>query len=355
MKEGINTIKTKLGNIQFQTEKEVIEKLQTSSVFKEFENLNKLRRQEFLNFCTGKNMTALTYDKIFKKIFNFEQHPERLKHFLSAVLGFEVEVLQILPVESEQMNEYGSVLVMDILVKTVDGTIINVEMQRIPYTFNGKRVSCYLSDLVMRQYNQVKAMVKEDPTLTFTYEMMKPVYCLIFFDKSSANMRKLPQSWEDVGELKFDSGLEEDFLEHIHYIQLDKFRENVQTISNEKERWVSLLSADTPEKVQEVAASSVEMFEIIAEVAEYTMDARKVMNMYSEALRILDRNTEKYMMDEAMKQLEEKDKALKEQGKALKEKDKALEEKAKELEEKDKVLENREKLIEELKKQLAEK
>jgi predicted transposase/invertase (TIGR01784 family) len=355
MKEGINTIKTKLGDIQFQTEKEVIEKLQTSSVYKEFENLNKLRRQEFLNFCTGKNMTALTYDKIFKKIFNFEQHPDRLKHFLSAVLGFEVEVLQILPVESEQMNEYGSVLVMDILVKTIDGTIINVEMQRIPYTFNGKRVSCYLSDLVMRQYNQVKAMVKEDPTLTFTYEMMKPVYCLIFFDKSSAKMKELPHSWEDVGQLQFDSGLKEEFLEHIHYIELDKFRENVQTISNEKERWVSLLSADTPEKVQEVAASSVEMFEIIAEVAEYTMDAGEVMNMYSEALRILDRNTEKYMMDEAMKQLEEKDKTIEEQGKALEEQGRALEEKDKDLEKERREKEVYQREIEELKKQLAQK
>jgi methyl-accepting chemotaxis protein len=177
---------------------------------------------------------------------------------------------------------------------------------------------------------------------------MKPVYCLIFFDKSSANMRKLPQSWEDVGELKFDSGLEEEFLEHIHYIELDKFRENVQTISNEKERWVSLLSADTQEKVQEVAASSPEMFEIIAEVAEYAMDAREVMNMYSEALRILDRNTEKYMMDEAMKQLEEKDKALKE-------KDKELEEQGKAFEEQGKVLEEYKKELEMLKKQLAEK
>ena len=161
-------------------------------------------------------------------------------------------------------------------------------------------------------------------------------------------MRKLPESWEDVGQLQFDSGLEEEFLEHIHYIELDKFRENVQTISNEKERWVSLLSADTPEKVQAVAASSAEMFEIISEVAEYTMDARKVMDMYSEALRILDRNTEKYMMDEAMKQLEEKDKTIEEQGKALEEKDKELEEQGKALEELSKA-------FEELKKQLAEK
>ena len=59
-------------------------------------------------------------------------------------------------------------------------------------------------------------------------------------------MSDLPDIWEDRGKIVFDSGLEEEFLENIHYIELDKFRKNVQTITNEKECWLSLFSADTP-------------------------------------------------------------------------------------------------------------
>lgn len=41
-------------------------------------------------------------------IFNPEYHKERLEHFLSAILDFEMEVLKVLPVMSEDMFEINS-------------------------------------------------------------------------------------------------------------------------------------------------------------------------------------------------------------------------------------------------------
>lgn len=258
-----------------------------------------------------------------------------------------MEILKVLPVESEKMNEAGNILMMDILVKTKAGMLIDVEMQRLPYMFNGKRVSCYLADLIMRQYNRIRAQVLEEENGNFTYGRMKPVYCLILFEQSGKNIKKLPYTWEDKGKIVFDTGLEEEFLENIHYIELDKFRKNVRNISSDKEMWIALLSADSPERVQEIAAYSEEMFEIISEAAEYSCNVEGVLEMFSEVLRILDRNTEKYMIDEAMKAIEQKDKALEENKKEIEEKDKALEEiKYK----KDREIEDLKRQIEKLKK-----
>ena len=184
-----------------------------------------------------------------------------------------------------------------------------MEMQRLPYSFNGKRVSCYMADLVMRQYNQIKSELKRKK---FTYSMLKPVYCIVLFEKSGGAMSDLPDIWEDRGKIVFDSGLEEEFLENIHYIELDKFRKNVQTITNEKECWLSLFSADTPEKIQQVMSVSQEMFDIVLEVAEYAAEIEEVIDMFSEALRILDRNTEQYMIDQAVQEIEELKEARKE-------------------------------------------
>ena len=283
--------------------------MKENGCYEKFEELSRQGRRELIDFCTGKTLLPLTYDKIFKKVFNCEKHPERLEHFLSSILGFEVKILTILPTESEQMNKEGSILIMDILVKSTDGKLLNVEMQRLPYSFNGKRVSCYMADLVMRQYNQIKSELKRKK---FTYSMLKPVYCIVLFEKSGGAMSDLPDIWEDRGKIVFDSGLEEEFLENIHYIELDKFRKNVQTITNEKECWLSLFSADTPEKIQQVMSVSQEMFDIVLEVAEYAAEIEEVIDMFSEALRILDRNTEQYMIDQAVQEIEELKEARKE-------------------------------------------
>ena len=295
--------------VHFCSQEEVVQRMKENGCYEKFEELSRQGRRELIDFCTGKTLLPLTYDKIFKKVFNCEKHPERLEHFLSSILGFEVKILTILPTESEQMNKEGSILIMDILVKSTDGKLLNVEMQRLPYSFNGKRVSCYMADLVMRQYNQIKSELKRKK---FTYSMLKPVYCIVLFEKSGGAMSDLPDIWEDRGKIVFDSGLEEEFLENIHYIELDKFRKNVQTITNEKECWLSLFSADTPEKIQQVMSVSQEMFDIVLEVAEYAAEIEEVIDMFSEALRILDRNTEQYMIDQAVQEIVELKEARKE-------------------------------------------
>jgi hypothetical protein len=42
------------------------------------------------------------------------------------------------------------------LVRLADGTIINLEFQKISYRFPAKRLDCYCSDLIMREYSRLR-------------------------------------------------------------------------------------------------------------------------------------------------------------------------------------------------------
>lgn len=172
-------------NISFLEPNQVTETLSKHGLYENYLSMTLTEQKLFMDFCTGNSLKLLTYDSIFKHIFNPAHHKERLEHFLSSVLGFDVEVLEVLPTESERLAEAGSLLVLDIIVKLNDGSIINVEMQKRPYMFSGERESCYLSDMIMRQYNHKKNKFKElYPHKFFNYSEMRPVYAVIFIEKS---------------------------------------------------------------------------------------------------------------------------------------------------------------------------
>lgn len=73
-----------------------------------------------------------------------------------------------------------SLLLLDIIVQLEDGSIANVEIQKIPYTFPGERMSCYSADLLLRQYTRVKG----EKGSTFTYQDLKTVYTIVMFENS---------------------------------------------------------------------------------------------------------------------------------------------------------------------------
>ena len=96
-------------------------------------------------------------------------------------------------------------LIMDILVKMDDGSIANVEIQKIPYAFPGERMSCYSSDLLLRQYSRVKREKGRD----FTYKGMKKVYTIVIFEKSPSIFKteQLSNIYIHAGKTTFNSGL----------------------------------------------------------------------------------------------------------------------------------------------------
>ena len=259
-------------------------------------------QERFLNFCTGKGGLPITYDPFFKKIFDPEIHPERLSRLLSLVLGKELKVHRALPNEGTRILDEGSLVIMDIVVEMGDGSIADVEIQKIPYLFPGKRAACYSSDLLMRQYLRVKG----ERGKKFSYRDIKKVYTVVLLEKSSEDFRTVPEAWIHKSRQKSDTGIELELLQEYVFIALDMFRkvsDNKRT-GSELEAWMQMLSSDNPAVHVQIADKSPIFKGIYEEIEAFRQDIGGVLNMFSDALRILDRNTVQLMIDEMKEELE---------------------------------------------------
>ncbi len=96
---------------------------------------------------------------------NPEYVPQRLSDFLSCMLGQKVRVIRAIPTDSTRLADESVLLAMDIVVELEDGSIANVEMQRIGYLFPGQRSACYSADLLLRQYKRLRGS-RRDAWLT---------------------------------------------------------------------------------------------------------------------------------------------------------------------------------------------
>ena len=59
---------------------------------------------------------------------------------------------------SERLEEFLSLLIGH---RVKDGSIANVEVQKVGYLFPGQRSACYSADLLLRQYKRVKSEKKK--------------------------------------------------------------------------------------------------------------------------------------------------------------------------------------------------
>ena len=70
------------------------------------------------------------------------------------------------------------------------------------------------------------------------------------------------------------------------------------------EAWLTFLGEDSPEKVIELITAYPEFQGMYATLYEMCRNTERVMRMFSEELRILDRNTVKYMIEEQQKEID---------------------------------------------------
>ena len=258
-------------------------------------------KQRFIDYMLGKKTLPLTYDPFFKKLFNPDTHPGWLGELISSIIGQKVTVEAVLPSEDIVLT-VDSLLIMDILVRLADGSIANVEIQKVPYSFPAERISCYSSDLLLRQYNQLKM---EDG---FNYSNLKKVYTIVIYEQTTDIFHEncIRGTYHHHGKTVFDSGLKLELLQEYHIIALDVFRVkdySQNEIESELDMWLSLLSVETIEDAEVLIKKYPQMEDIFIEMSEYIKRPEEVMFMFSEALKILDSNTVKYMMDELTDEL----------------------------------------------------
>lgn len=112
-----------------------------------------------------------------------------------------------------------------------DGSIANVEVQKIGYLFPGERSACYSADMLLRQYKRVRRELGKK----FHYRDIKKVYTIVLFEKSNSVFKSFSK---DIYIHRFqqqsDSGIELNLLQEYTFICLDIFDTSF-TMKAEKE------------------------------------------------------------------------------------------------------------------------
>lgn len=264
-------------------------------------------------------------------------------------------------------------MIMDILIELEDGSLANLEVQKVGYMFPGQRVDCYTADLLLRQYKRVRG----EKGKAFSYKDIKKVYTLVLYEKSGGEFHKFPEHYLHRIYPKSDTGLELEWLQAQVLIPLDIFRMNLQNkgINNKLDAWLAFLSADEPETIEQLIKEYPQFKPMYQQIYEICRNTERVMGMYSEELRILDRNTVQLMIDEMQDeingqkkililkdaQLSQKDEQLSQQNEQLSRKDEQLSQQIEQLSRKDEQLSQKDQQIEQqlqeiarLKRRLAE-
>ena len=275
-----------------------------------FNSWSEERQNEFLDFCTGARGIKVLYDSFFKEVMNPEYTPERLEDFLSVLLKRKVKIVRILPNDTTRIADEASLLITDIIVELEDGSLANVEIQKIGYSFPGERCACYSSDMLLRQYKRVRSTQGDK----FSYNNIKTVYLIVIYEASPKEFKKLPKNYYHYGKQIFDTGLELNMLQEYVMIPLDIFYKNMENkiIETPLEAWLTFMACDEPDRIIELITEFPEFKPLYETLYQMCLNVERVMDMFSEELRILDKNTVKYMIEEQQQEIDRQKEQLEE-------------------------------------------
>ena len=337
------------------TREEVLDEIESRSRLKIiFYSWKPEEREEFLDFCTGVKGVKIMYDFMLKEILNPESTPERVNELLSLLLRQKVKIMEILPNDGTRLADESSLLVTDMVVQLEDGSIANLEIQKVGYYFPGERSACYSADLLLRQYKRVRGIKGK----SFSYRDIKQVYTIVLFEKSPKEFQKYTEEYIHRFAQKSNTGVNINLLQEYLFIPLDIFKKIQQNedgsikIENRLEAWLAFFAMDDPDAIVEIIKKYPDFKEIYAQVYDICRNIEEVMQMFSKELLELDRNTVKLMIDDMQKELEEKKEKLGELDKELKQLDEQLDQKDEQLNQKDEQLNRQSEEIKRLKKEI---
>lgn len=276
--------------------------LQSPRLYKSYQGIKNERwRARILDFFAGNQSLPLTYDPFFKFIFNPDRHANRLEKFISSILGMNVKIKRILPVE-DSLIDGETYLIMDLLVELEDGSLANIEIQKNGYAFTEERLSCYAADLLMRQYTRIRGKRGSD----FTYRDIKKVYVIVLYEKSTAEFHYYGDAYFHHGKISYDTGLNLEMLEEYYLVALDVFTKIPYAESNKSDlhAWLSLLTTENLADAERNIKHYPWLKPIYEEIALLRRNPEEVIGMWSEALRILDENSLKYYVEELKEELD---------------------------------------------------
>ena len=238
---------------------------------------------------------------------------------------------------------------MDIIVEASDGSIVNVEVQKIGYNFPGERAACYNADLLLRQYQRIRKEFSENDSPqeddgnrekdrkgkkgTFSYKYIRPVYTIVFMETSTKEFHRFRQDYVHTFAPVSDTGLKLNLLQNYIFVPLDIFRKHLDALlrpadkqpMTEKEAWLAFLWI-----LEDYPGIFRPLYDRICTMCQNT---KEMMHMFSEGLSILDKNTFMMMIEEQQETIEQQKQELSKQRQELSQQKQEIERLRRELEE----------------------
>ena len=137
---------------------------------------------------------------------------------------------------------------------------------------------------------------------------------------------------------------------------LDVFREfPYAKEKNEQTAWLSFLLTETVEEAEKLVSEYPWLEEIYRELAMLRRKPEEVLGMFSDALKIMDQNTVKYMIDEQQKKINEQQQEMDEQRQKINEQQQEMDEQRQKMNEQQQVIDRQAARIRELEALAAQK
>lgn len=148
-------------------------------------------------------------------------------------------------------------------------------------------------------------------------------YTIVLIDKSSGDFHDFQEVYKHNFQQQSDTGLKMNLLQKYVFIPLDLFRSNVQNkgVKNKMDAWLAFLSMDDPDMIIQLITEYPEFKVMYQQAYEICRNVEALMGIFSEELRIMDRNTVKYMVDQMQEEIDSQKQEISIQKQQLKQKD----------------------------------
>ena len=240
------------------------------------------------------------------------------------------------------------------VVELEDGSIVNLEVQKIGYKFPGARSACYSADLLLRQYKKVRSKKGKK----FNYTDVKDVYTIVLFEKSPTEFHEFPDTYIHYFEQHSNTGIQLNLLQKYLFISIDiflKYQQNIGIqLETRRDAWLAFMGSDDPDIILKVIEKYPDFKEMYQQVYEICQNIEEVMGMFSKELAEMDRNTAQLMIDEMQEDIKQKEEILKGQDDRIKDQINKLKEQDDRLKEQDDRLKEQDQVIRELMKKIEQ-
>ena len=153
------------------------------------------------------------------------------------------------------------------------------------------------------------------------------LYTIVLIDKSTGDFHDFQEVYKHNFQQQSDTGLKMNLLQKYVFIPLDLFRGNVQNkgIKNKLDAWLAFLSMDDPDMIIQLITEYPEFKVMYQQAYEICRNVEALMGIFSEELRIMDRNTVEYMIDQMQQEINSQKQEINRRNQEINEYEKTIE------------------------------